>query len=47
MLVVGKREAEENTVAMRTLGEQQQEFLSLNEAIARLVAEAKAPDLRN
>jgi len=44
--VVGKREAEESTVAMRTLGEQQQEFLSLDDAIARLVAGAKAPDLR-
>ncbi len=46
LLVVGKREAEERTVAMRTLGEQQQEFLSLDDAIARLTKDALAPDLR-
>ena len=46
LLVVGNREAEEGTVAIRTLGEQQQKFLSLDEAIAMLKAEATAPDLR-
>ncbi|MCB2067262.1 MAG: threonine--tRNA ligase, partial [Erythrobacter sp.] len=46
LLVVGKREAEEGTVALRTLGEQQQQFLSLDEAIAMLRAEALAPNLR-
>ncbi len=46
LLVVGKREAEEATVAMRTLGEQQQKFLPLDEAIAWLKAESTAPDLR-
>ncbi|RIV83654.1 threonine--tRNA ligase [Aurantiacibacter zhengii] len=46
MLVVGKREAEEGTVAMRTLGEKEQKFLSLDEAIALLKAEATPPDLR-
>ncbi|MDR7100913.1 threonine--tRNA ligase [Croceicoccus sp. BE223] len=46
LLVVGKREAEEGTVAIRTLGEQQQKFMSLEEAIAMLKAEATAPDLR-
>ena len=46
MLVVGKREAEEGTVALRTLGEQQQKILQLDEAIALLKAEAVAPDLR-
>ena len=46
MFVVGKREAEEGTVAMRTLGEQQQEFLSLDEAIAKLKAGVTPPDLR-
>src|SRR6476659_8140109 len=34
LLVVGKREAEEGTVALRTLGEQQQRVLSVDEAIA-------------
>ncbi|ARU16879.1 threonine--tRNA ligase [Croceicoccus marinus] len=46
LLVVGKREAEEGTVAIRTLGEQQQNFCSLDEAIAMLKAEATPPDLR-
>jgi threonyl-tRNA synthetase len=46
LLVVGKREAEEGTVAIRTLGEQQQKFVSLDEAIAFLRAEATPPDLR-
>jgi threonyl-tRNA synthetase len=46
LLVVGKREAEEGTVAIRTLGEERQRFLPLDEAIALLKAEARAPDLR-
>ena len=46
LLVVGKREAEEGTVALRTLGEQQQRVLPLDEAIALLTAEATPPDLR-
>src|SRR5690606_17963488 len=36
LLVVGKREAEEGTVALRTLGEQHQRVLPLDEAIALL-----------
>jgi threonyl-tRNA synthetase len=47
LLVVGKREAEERTVALRPLGEgARQEVLGLDEAVARLVAEATPPDLR-
>jgi threonyl-tRNA synthetase len=46
LLVVGKREAEEGTVAIRRLGEQAQTVLPLDEAIAALVAEATPPDLR-
>ncbi len=46
LLVVGMREAEEGTVAIRTLGEQQQRFMPVDEAIAMLKAEATAPDLR-
>ncbi|MGZ5778982.1 MAG: threonine--tRNA ligase, partial [Croceibacterium sp.] len=46
MLVVGKREAEEGTVALRTLGEQQQRVLCLDEAIALLKRDATPPDLR-
>ncbi|MES2443002.1 MAG: threonine--tRNA ligase [Pseudomonadota bacterium] len=46
LLVVGKREADEGTVALRVLGSQGQQMLSLDEAVARLVAEATPPDLR-
>ncbi|GGD61409.1 threonine--tRNA ligase [Croceicoccus mobilis] len=46
LLVVGKREAEEGTVAIRTLGEKEQKFCSLDEAIVMLKGEASAPDLR-
>jgi threonyl-tRNA synthetase len=46
MLVVGKREAEESTVALRTLGAEHQKVMSLDEAIAMLRAEATPPDLR-
>ncbi len=46
LLVVGKREAEEGTVAIRTLGEQHQRVMSLDEAIALLMSEATSPDLR-
>jgi threonyl-tRNA synthetase len=46
LLVVGKREAEEGTVAIRTLGEERQRFMSLGDAIAMLKGEATPPDLR-
>ncbi|MXP26369.1 threonine--tRNA ligase [Altererythrobacter indicus] len=46
LLVLGMREAEERTVAMRTLGEKEQKFISLDEAIAFLKENATAPDLR-
>ena len=46
LLVVGKREAEEGTVAIRQLGEHQQRVMPLGEAIALLKADATAPDLR-
>jgi len=45
LLVVGKREAEEGTVTVRTLGQEHQKVMSLDEAIAMLVAEATPPDL--
>ena len=47
LLVVGKREAEEGTVAVRTLGEKEQKVMSLDEAIAMLRTEATPPDLRD
>ena len=46
LLVVGKREAEEGTVAVRILGEKEQQVMTLNEAIAMITKAATAPDLR-
>ncbi len=46
MLVVGRQEAEARTVALRRLGGQAQEVLPLDEAVARIAAEATPPDLR-
>lgn len=43
MLVVGKREAENRTVALRRLGGKEQEILALDDAIARLTAESAIP----
>jgi threonyl-tRNA synthetase len=47
LLVVGKREAEERTVALRPLGaDARQEVLSLDAVAERLALEALPPDLR-
>ena len=46
ILVVGKREEEDRTVAIRTLGEKDQQLLSLEDAIAMLKDQATAPDLK-
>ncbi|WP_375381915.1 threonine--tRNA ligase [uncultured Sphingomonas sp.] len=46
LLVVGKREAEEGTVALRRLGSQGQEMLTLDAVSAMLRGEATPPDLR-
>jgi threonyl-tRNA synthetase len=43
MLVIGKREAEEGTVALRRLGGQDQEILAWAEAVNRLAGEAAPP----
>ncbi len=43
MFVVGKREAEEKTVAIRRLGEERQEVVSLTQAAATLAAQARPP----
>jgi threonyl-tRNA synthetase len=45
LLVVGKREAEEGTVAVRTLGAEHQKVMPLAEAIAMLRSEGTPPDL--
>ena len=44
--MVGRKEAEEGTVAIRRLGSQEQTVVSIAEAIALLTAEATPPDLR-
>ncbi|AQU87239.1 threonine--tRNA ligase [Komagataeibacter nataicola] len=46
ILVVGRKEAEENTVAMRRLGGKTQEVLPLEEAVSALAYEALPPDIR-
>ncbi|MBV8911601.1 MAG: threonine--tRNA ligase [Acetobacteraceae bacterium] len=46
ILVVGRREAEQKTVAMRRLGGEAQEILTLDVVIDRLAAEATPPDLK-
>jgi threonyl-tRNA synthetase len=46
IVVVGRKEAEARTVALRRLGGEAQEVLPLDDAVARLAAEAAPPDLR-
>jgi threonyl-tRNA synthetase len=46
LAVVGRKEAEQRTVALRRLGGEAQETLALDEAVARLAAEATPPDLK-
>ena len=46
LAVVGRKEAENGTVALRRLGSQAQEIVSLAEAVERLAREATPPDLR-
>jgi len=47
LLVVGKREAEEGTLALRRLGsDEHQKMMSLDEAIAMMHGEGVPPDLR-
>jgi threonyl-tRNA synthetase len=44
--VVGRKEAENRSLALRRLGSQDQTIVSLDEAVARLKDEATAPDLK-
>ncbi|WP_426261612.1 threonine--tRNA ligase [Sphingomonas sp. DC1100-1] len=46
LLVVGKREAEEGKVAIRRLGSQAQQIVTVDEALVMLRDEALAPDMR-
>jgi threonyl-tRNA synthetase (EC 6.1.1.3)/Ser-tRNA(Thr) hydrolase (EC 3.1.1.-) len=41
--VVGRREAEQRTVALRRLGSERQEMLTLDEAVQRLLADGQPP----
>ena len=43
IMVIGKREAEERTVALRRLGGKNQEILALDDAIHKLLQEASSP----
>ncbi len=43
IIAIGRREAEEGTVAVRRLGEKGQQSLALDDAVVRLVEEAKEP----
>jgi threonyl-tRNA synthetase len=40
---VGRREAEEGNIALRRLGGKEQEILALDEAVAKVSAEAVPP----
>jgi threonyl-tRNA synthetase len=46
LLVVGKKEAAERTVSVRRLGQEKQEVISLDAALAALATEAVPPDVR-
>jgi threonyl-tRNA synthetase len=47
LLVVGKREAEEGTVALRRLGsDEHQKMMTVDEAVAMISSEAVPPDLK-
>jgi threonyl-tRNA synthetase len=46
IVVVGRKEAEARTVALRRLGGEAQQIMALDQAVATLAAEATPPDLR-
>jgi len=46
LAVVGRKEAESGTVALRRLGSAAQEVVALDAAVAGLAVEATPPDLR-
>jgi threonyl-tRNA synthetase len=47
IVVVGRKEAEARTVALRRLGGEAQQIMTLDQAVAALSAEATPPDLRD
>jgi threonyl-tRNA synthetase len=46
LLVVGKKEAAERTVSIRRLGQEQQQSMPLDAALAMLAEEATPPDIK-
>jgi len=46
LVVVGKREAEERTVALRQLGSDRQQVIKLDELVTMLAQDALPPDLK-
>jgi len=46
LLVVGKKEAAERLVSVRRLGQDKQDVMALDDALAALAAEAVAPDVK-
>ena len=46
LYVVGRREAEEQTVSVRRLGEEKQQFIPFAEALSSVAVEVTPPDLR-
>jgi threonyl-tRNA synthetase len=46
MLVVGKKESAERLVSIRRLGQERQQVVPLDQAVAMLVDEATPPDLK-
>jgi threonyl-tRNA synthetase len=45
-VVVGKREAEERTVALRQLGSDRQQIIKLDDLVTMLAQDALPPDLK-
>lgn len=45
ILVAGRREADEGTIAVRRLGSKEQQVLTIDEVVDMLTAEATAPDV--
>ncbi len=45
IIAIGRREAEQGTLAVRRLGSKAQETLALDVAVDKLVGEASPPDL--
>ncbi|MGB2303531.1 MAG: His/Gly/Thr/Pro-type tRNA ligase C-terminal domain-containing protein, partial [Candidatus Puniceispirillales bacterium] len=47
IIAIGEREQNEGTIALRRLGEKNQETIALDTAISMLIEEITPPDLKN